>query len=453
MSSLNRQVSEPGGFDGPTHHPSLCLFTSAVYLSHLSLSNFRNYSRLELDLTPGITLVQGENAQGKTSFLEALAYLSTSRSLLATAERELVHWLAWEEPLPFARLVGELVIGGRKQKVEITLVQTGKTAAGGPLLRKEVRVNGVNKRAIDLVGQMPTVLFLPQDIELIAGPPSLRRRYMDIALCQMQTDYCRALGSYNRILEQRNALLKTLRDQGGARDQLSFWDEQMVAAGSLLIARRARFLSDLETEANLRQQALTDGRERLHVRYLVSLEPGVEVDGDSQERGAAWLREPSATYLAGDAGSIAMAFQQELSRTRRREIASGMSLIGPHRDDVQFVAQGRDLRTYGSRGQQRTAALAVKLAEVAIMHRALGAPPLLLLDDVMSELDAGRRGLLLEALVGVEQAVVTTTDWDDFSPEFRRRARRLKVFEGRIEMLAQSGGAQGAVSGSVGAGG
>jgi DNA replication and repair protein RecF len=403
-----------------------------VYLSHLSLTNFRNFSRLELGLTQGITLLQGLNAQGKTSFLEAVAYLSTSRSLLAGAERELVHWLAWEEPLPFARLVGDLVAaGGRKQRIEITLVQSSTSNAGAPLLRKEVRVNGVSRRAIDLVGHMPTVLFLPQDIELISGSPSVRRRYLDIALCQMQPDYCRALGSYNKVLDQRNALLKALRDQGGPREQLAFWDEQLVAQGSLLIARRAAFLTELEAEANQRQLALTDGRERLHVRYL----PSLELNGNDDLAGgdADTLCEPSPLYLAGDQPSIAAAFQAALARTRQREIAAGMSLLGPHRDDVQFTAQGRDLRTYGSRGQQRTAALSVKLAEVAIMQRALGAPPLLLLDDVMSELDGSRRSLLLEALDGVQQALVTTTDWADFAPDFRSRARCLHVMEGMIE--------------------
>jgi DNA replication and repair protein RecF len=407
-----------------------------VYLSHLSLTNFRNFSRLELDLNTGITLLQGLNAQGKTSFLEAVAYLSTSRSLLAGAERELVHWLAWEEPLPFARLVGELLVaGGRKQRIEITLMQSSTSNAGAPLLRKEVRVNGVSRRAIDLVGQMPTVLFLPQDVELISGSPSVRRRYLDIALCQMQHDYCRALGSYNKVLDQRNALLKALRDQGGSREQLAFWDEQLVAQGSLLMARRAAFVAELEAEANQRQQALTDGRERLHVRYLPSLEPngnGESLAGDE----TLTLREPSPLYLAGDQASIVTAFQTALARTRQREIAAGMSLLGPHRDDVQFTAQGRDLRTYGSRGQQRTAALSVKLGEVAIMQRALGAPPLLLLDDVMSELDGSRRSLLLEALNGVKQSLVTTTDWADFTPEFRSRARCLHVVEGRIEERA-----------------
>jgi DNA replication and repair protein RecF len=403
-----------------------------VYLSHLSLTNFRNFSRLELDLSAGITLLQGSNAQGKTSFLEAVAYLSTSRSLLAGAERELVHWLAWEEPLPFARLVGEMVsAGGRKQKTEITLVQTNKSSNGAPLLRKEVRVNGVSRRAIDLVGHMPTVLFLPQDIELISGAPSGRRRYLDIALCQMQHDYCRALGSYNKVLDQRNALLKALREQGGPREQLAFWDEQLVAQGSLLMARRAAFVAELEAEANQRQQALTDGRERLHVRYTPSLEPDDNGD-EPASSDLPWLREPSPLYLAGDQPSIAAVFQQALTRTRQREIAAGMSLLGPHRDDVQFTAQGHDLRTYGSRGQQRTATLSVKLAEVAIMRRALGAPPLLLLDDVMSELDGSRRALLLEALDGVQQALVTTTDWDNFTPAFRSHARCLHVVDGRV---------------------
>jgi DNA replication and repair protein RecF len=403
-----------------------------VYLSHLSLTNFRNFSRLEIGLTEGITLLQGLNAQGKTSFLEAIAYLSTSRSLLAGAERELVHWLAWEEPLPFARLVGELIVAGdRKQKIEITLVQSSKSNAGAPLLRKEVRVNGVSRRAIDLVGLMPTVLFLPQDVELISGSPSVRRRYLDIALCQMLPDYCRSLSSYNKVLDQRNALLKSLRDQGGLREQLAFWDEQLMAQGSLLMARRAAFVAELETEANQRQQALTDGSERLHVRYLPSLEPN-DTSADLASGDAAILREPSPLYRAGNQASIATAFQAALARTRQRDVAAGMSLLGPHRDDVQFTAQGRDLRIYGSRGQQRTAALSVKLAEVAIMRRALGAPPLLLLDDVMSELDGSRRSLLLEALDGVQQALVTTTDWGDFTAEFRGRAHCLHVSEGRI---------------------
>ncbi|MCB0253868.1 MAG: DNA replication/repair protein RecF [Anaerolineae bacterium] len=408
-----------------------------MFLAHLSLTNFRNYSRLEINLAPGITLLQGGNAQGKTSFLEAMAFLSTSRSLLASAERELVNWLAWDEPLPFARLVGDLDFDGRKQRVEITIMQVGEKASGSPLLRKEVRINGVNKRAIDLVGQMPTVLFLPQDIELISGSPSVRRRYLDIALCQMYGDYCRSLSAYNKVLQQRNALLKSLRERGGSREQLAFWDEQMVRSGSLLMAHRAAFLADLEAEANLRQQALTDGRERLHIQYLASVD-GLSSDQENSNDTAfsddnGWFAEAASVFMTHDQQEIAAVFQEELARGRSREVAAGMSLVGPHRDDVGFVAQGRNLRTFGSRGQQRTAALAVKLAEVAIMRNTLGAPPLLLLDDVMSELDSGRRGMLLEALDGVKQAVVTTTDWGDFTPRFRATARCYRVAGGCIE--------------------
>jgi DNA replication and repair protein RecF len=410
-----------------------------VHLAHLSLTNFRNYSRLELDLGRGVTLVQGENAQGKTSLLEAMAYLATARSLLANAERELVSWLAWDEPLPFARLVGDLEGSGRKQRIEVTLMQTGASASGSPQLRKEVRINGVNRRAIDLVGQMPTVLFLPQDIELISGSPSVRRRYMDIALCQMSAAYCRELSAYNKVLQQRNALLKLLRERDGNREQLAFWNEALVEHGSVLMAQRSAFLSELEAEANLRQQALTDGRERLAIHYLAS------VDGLSEERGESgeqaeqqeggWFYESSPAYLTQDQAAIAAVFRRELAERRTREIAAGASLVGPHRDDVGFSTQQRNLRTYGSRGQQRTAALAVKLAEVAVMQRTLGAPPLLLLDDVMSELDSSRRSMLLGALQGVDQAVVTTTDWEDFSPPFRAQARCLRVAEGLVTSI------------------
>ena len=202
------------------------------------------------------------------------------------------------------------------------------------------------------------------------------------------------------------------------------------------MARRAAFLADLEAEANLRQQALTEGRERLHVQYLAS------VDGLSNDQGNGaepaytdddgWFAESAQVFMTHDQQEIAAVFHKELARGRSREVAAGMSLVGPHRDDVSFIAQGRNLRTFGSRGQQRTAALAVKLAEVAIMQRTLGAPPLLLLDDVMSELDSSRRSMLLEALQGVEQAVVTTTDWNDFTPLFRSAARCYRVADGRL---------------------
>lgn len=414
-----------------------------VYLSHLSLTNFRNYSRLEIDLAPGITLLQGANAQGKTNFLEAITYLATARSLLSTTERELVNWLAWDEALPFARLSGEVQRDGRRLKIEMALVANG-SEAGGQRLRKEVRVNGVPRRALDLVGQMPTVVFLPQDIELVAGAPSIRRRYLDIALCQMQADYCRTLSGYNKTVQQRNALLKTLRERGGNPDQLLFWDEQLVARGSLIVARRKRFLADLEVEANQRQLALTEGRERLHLRYLPCVALGTggeevsagELEEETGGADEAWLTEPANVTLAADEGAVSQTLRAELDRIRRREIAAGMSLVGPHRDEVQFLAQGRDLRAYGSRGQQRTAALAVKLAEVSIMQAALSSPPLLLLDDVMSELDANRRSMLLHALAGVQQAIVTTTDWEDFTEEFRHRARCLRVINGRIEAVA-----------------
>ncbi|MCD6290698.1 MAG: DNA replication and repair protein RecF, partial [Anaerolineae bacterium] len=241
-------------------------------LLHLSLVNFRNYARLELDFPSRITLLQGANAQGKSNLLEAIHYLATGRSLRASAERELVNWLALDDPLPYARAVADVAHHDRTERLEIILTPIN----GGtypPNFRKQVRINGVAKRALDLIGHLRVVLFVPQDIELIDGPPSHRRRYMDVALCQMSSTYCRALARYNQVLTRRNALLRTLREQGGDRRQLQFWDDQLVEHGVVLMQERQRFILDLDIEARAQHRELTNGSEQLQLRYVPSLAP------------------------------------------------------------------------------------------------------------------------------------------------------------------------------------
>ena len=400
-------------------------------LIRLSLTNFRNFARLTLDFPKPITLLQGGNAQGKTNLLEAIYYLATSRSPRASADREVVNWLAFEEPLPFARLVADVMRGGSPLRLELTLVQQANQGGNAPRFSKRVRINGVNKRVLDLVGCLPVVLFLPRDIQLITGSPAGRRRYLNVTLCQMDAAYCRALAQYDRVLAQRNALLRELRerDSGQGEEQLRFWDERLVTLGSQLTTRRAALVAALDEEAKRQHQGLSAGREQLRLRYVSGiaerLPPAAQQLALKLERGA----EP----MAVDTGQTAALFQERLRAMREREIAAGMTLLGPHRDDLQFLIEGRDLRAYGSRGQQRTAALALKLAEVAVMSRELGEPPLLLLDDVMSELDDVRRRALLALLTSAPQAIITATDWDDFSPAFRAQARQLRVVEGRIE--------------------
>jgi DNA replication and repair protein RecF len=381
-------------------------------LTHLSLHNFRNYVRLDLDLPPGVSILQGDNAQGKTNLLEAVYYLATSRSPHAGSDRELVNWLAGEqEPLPYARLVGHVTKAASESTIEITLTQQ---ANNGARYRKQIRLNGVARRVMDLLGQLNVVLFLPEDIGLVTGSPGGRRRYLDAALCQIDPVYCRSLSRYNRITTQRNALLRDLRERGGDSGQLAFWDERLVENGAYLISRRWNALLVLDELAHDVHGQLTGSAEQLRLRYV----PSVEMDG------------PAATSEAGEA------FRGQLQTMRRRDIAAGMTLVGPHRDDLLFLINGVDSGIYGSRGQQRTAALSLKLAEVKLMRRETGEQPVLLLDDVLSELDEHRRRFLMHTLEnGAEQAIITTTDLHTLPQAFLQSSQLWRVETGRLSNL------------------
>lgn len=409
-----------------------CLFVRKVlvHLAHLSLTNFRNYARLELSLPPRIVVLQGANGQGKTNLLEAVYYLATSRSPQATTDRELINWLADDEPLPYARLVAEVQRSDTTHRIEISLVKQPNSGPNGFRLHKQVRLNGVNKRALDLLGQMPVVLFRPQDIELVAGSPGARRRYLDVTLCQIDPRYARALLQYNRVLAQRNALLRDLRERGGDKDQLLFWDQKLTEDGAYLLARRQSLVADVLARAQPLHLDLTYGRDRLGLRYVPSFDLDhvpqtnyqLSLDLGEPDRGADRLER-----------DIAEAFASSLCEVRREEIARGMTVIGPHRDDLIITANDVDLRTYGSRGQQRTAVLSLKLAEVQVIQAVMNEPPLLLLDEVMAELDGERRRCLMHTVEGVHQALLTTTEWQVFTPEFLEKTLMLIVCEGRIE--------------------
>jgi DNA replication and repair protein RecF len=386
-------------------------------LTHLSLHNIRNYVRLELDLPSGVSVLLGDNAQGKTNLLEAIYYLATSRSPHAGSDRELVNWLAVErEPLPYGRLVGQVVRGQSKVTIEITLTQQ---ANHDERYRKQIRLNGVAKRAMDLLGQLNAVLFLPEDIALVSGSPSLRRRYLDAMLCQIDPPYCHSLSSYNRVVTQRNALLRDLRERGGDPDQLLFWDDRLVQHGAHLVARRREALVALDALAHAVHGKLTDGVEHLRLDYQPSVE--ISVQEDQQAIGAA--------------------FRAQLTALRRREIPAGVTLVGPHRDEVRFLINEVDAGIFGSRGQQRTAALALKLAEVGLMQHETGEYPVLLLDDVFSELDAHRRRFLLQWLDnGPQQAIITTTDLHTLPEAFLDRCQLWRVQMGQVSEISADQG-------------
>lgn len=410
-----------------------------MYLSHLSLTHYRNYQHLELDFTQPIALFQGQNAQGKTNLLEAIYFLSTTKPVHAQQEREVVDWQAQTEPIPYSRVAAEVHDQQRLLHLEIIMTSRGD----GVNFAKQIKLNGVSKRSMDLLGVMPSVLFLPADIRLVDGGPGERRRYLDIALCQIDREYCRALSDFQKILNQRNSLLRALRDQSvrpssdSVDSQLGFWDEKLVQHGSLVMSRRHNFILQLETAARERHAALSDTRETLALYYTPSFNSGHLTELEFvQLRDSQLLQGLSATVRTPLTPAIvAEHYGAKLHSRRGRELAAGNTLYGPHRDDLRIVANERDLRTYGSRGQQRTAALALKLAELHLSTLATGTAPLLLLDDVMSELDLQRRNTLLSALAGVEQAIVTTTDWADFAPEFRRQAQLFHVHAGQVHAV------------------
>jgi DNA replication and repair protein RecF len=397
-----------------------------VYLSELTLINYRNYNRLHLNLGEGPILLQGQNAQGKTNLLEAIYYLSTTTTPHARSDRQLINWLTLRnEVMPFARLEGLVKRDGGTVQIAITIVkeQTG--------FKKDVRLNGTKKRSMDVIGKLNAVMFLPEDIELVTGGPGMRRRYLDSLLCQIDPEYCRALSQYNKIVSQRNALLKELAESRRSPDQLGYWDEQLAQHGALLVVRRHNTILNLDTGARRHHRTLSDGQEGLRLHYLPSFDPHDRPVPDFQmpliteELGPALIPAPPLKKVAGS-------LQAKLESIRQDEINRGMTLIGPHRDDLRFLIDGIDVSLYGSRGQQRTAALSTKVAEVDLMKEVTGEMPVLLLDDVMSELDSVRRAQVINLVNEAGQAFLTTTDWDDYGPAFRSRAQCYAVNNGQF---------------------
>ena len=401
-----------------------------MHLKQLSLTNFRNYARLSLDMSQRITILQGANAEGKTNFLEALYYLAVGKSPYATSDAQLVHWLAEQDDLPHARIVANLARGDVEIRIEITLT---RKANGQPGYRKHIRINGIPKRVMDLLGLANIVLFVPRDVAVIDGSPSGRRRYLNSTLCQIDTQYCRTLIKYNRVLERRNHLLRTLRDRGGRPDQLDFWDQELTQTGPHIIARRQKVMVDLETLAQPVHLALSGGRERLRLRYVPSFDPHKLEPNGTQMSLRSNLAPPIS--IPQDPDIIRQAFLSFVHASQQTDIQRGMTLIGPHRDDFRFFDRQVDLHTYGSRGQQRTAVLALKLAEVALMTQTTGEQPILLLDEVMSELDIDRRRYLCSQLFQVEQVVITTTDLNALTPDVLQQAALYRVSQGRLTQV------------------
>jgi DNA replication and repair protein RecF len=383
-----------------------------MYVRHLSLSDFRNYRRLELDLPAGLLLFLGRNAQGKTNLLEAVHLLSTVRSPRTSSDAELINWAASQDGPPVARIVAEAERTAGAVSVEMAVrgPNGGHSRAG-----KRLRLNGVPQRASQVVGRISSVFFTPQDLDLIGGPPSLRRRFLDITLSQVDGRYLAALQDYTKVVLQRNALLRRIRDRSARPDELSFWESRMAESGAYIVEARTRATGRLAELAATAHRDLSGGLEELRLIY----EPR-------------WARDWAAADMAGkDRAALATAFLDTLAQSRQQEIGAGASLWGPHRDDLLFLLDGRPAAAFASRAQWRTAALALRLAEARFLLDATGEHPVLLLDDVLSEMDDERRRAVLDAFAGFDQVWVTSAE-EEYVRGAVREARVFIVREGEV---------------------
>lgn len=401
-------------------------------VTHLSLTNFRNYMRLERSLPGGVVILVGRNAQGKTGLLEAIYYLATAGSPHQITDRQLINWFAQrKDPLTFMKLVAEVQTKTNLHRLDIRLELEPTGGGRDPRLKKTVLIDGIKKRVADLGRAINVVLFLPQDLALVEGSPADRRRYLDATLCQIDPLYYEALSEYGKVLSQRNALLKQMQENRTLRvDLLAVWEQPLAGYGAAIIVRRAQAIEELEQSATRYHSTMSGGAEYLRLMYRPSYDP-TPLDAASEAQLNLGLEVPVTRRHVPEA-EIMSGLLAALQRNRADDIDRGQTTLGPHRDDFRFVASGVDLSVYGSRGQARTAVLATKLAEMHWMHQRTGEWPVLLLDEVLAELDPQRRGFLLAQLAQVEQALLTTTDLDMFAPEFCATSEVWQIENGTI---------------------
>ena len=351
-----------------------------MIIRSIELKDFRNYEDLSIHFSPKTNIIYGDNAQGKTNILESAYVSGTSKSHKGSRDKEMIRF--GQEEAHIRTFVEK---GDREYRIDIHL------RSNRP---KGVAVNRVPiKKISELLGILNIVFFSPEDLNIIKNGPSERRRFVDVELCQLDKIYLSDLSNYNRVLAQRNMLLKDMYSHPDLKDTLIVWDEQLITYGRRIIRRREKFIEQLAPIMHHLHDKISGGKEDLVIDY-----------------------EPSVT---------AEEFEKRLKQQNAKDIKLAQTSVGPHRDDIRFKIKDIDIRRFGSQGQQRSCALSLKLSEIRLVEEATGEVPVLLLDDVLSELDAGRQNYLLDSLSGT-QTIITCTGLDEF---VKMRFSMDKVFE------------------------
>lgn len=368
-----------------------------MHLENIELKNFRNYETASLSFSPSINVLIGENAQGKTNLVESIYFLAMSRSHRSSRDRELIRWDS-----DFAKVNGQLIKKSHSVPLEIVLSKRGKIA----------KMNHLEQRKLsDYIGQLNVILFAPEDLSLVKGSPSVRRRFIDMELGQMNKIYLHHLSQYQRILKQRNQFLKKAKyDRKHDALYLDVLTEQLATEGAEVLYHRYRFVEQLTKWAQEVQADISNSKEELQIRYKTTSNSSEEM-----------TKEELFDQL-----------KKEYEKSREQEIDQGTTTLGPHRDDLIFYVNERNVQTYGSQGQQRTTALSLKLAEIELMYEMTGEYPILLLDDVLSELDDSRQTHLLNAIQNKVQTFITTTSLDGVQMDLLQNPRIFNVDNGEI---------------------
>ena len=358
-----------------------------MHLCELSLTGFRNYEELEFTAEPGVNLILGDNAQGKTNLLEALWLFCGGHSFRSAKDSEVIKW-----EKDFARL--EMRFSGQEREQTAKLVFFGN--------KKQVEINGVEKKSSSaLIEKFCAVVFSPEHLSLIKRGPSERRKFIDSAICREKLQNAVILSKFNRVLVQRNSLLKDIYRRPSLEETLSIWDEPLIKNGALLIKKRLDYVRMLSERASVYHDGISKNSEKLTIKYISSAE--IE-DSDSVE-------------------VIAEKLRKKLLDNRKDDIRTGVTNHGPHRDDIEIMINGKNAKSFASQGQQRSAVLSLKLAEASVLKERMGEEPVILLDDVLSELDSKRQDFLLNELTDC-QVFITCCEKSN-----KEQLRQGKIFQ------------------------
>ncbi len=361
-----------------------------MIIKSIELADYRNYDFLTMEFDKGTNILYGDNAQGKTNILEAIYVAATTKSHKGSKDKEIVNFNKEE-----AHIRTYVEKEGVETRVDMHLRKNKS---------KGIAIDGQKiKKAADLLGLCNVVFFSPEDLGIIKNGPAERRRFVDMELCQLDSFYLYNLNNYNKIVNQRNKLLKDMYLNNDLKETLNIWDMQLVSFGSKIIERRKLFIDQLNEIILDIHKKLSGGKEEL----MISYEPDVEIEN----------------------------FEKALRQSQEKDIRAKMTTVGPHRDDFCFQIGEVDIRKFGSQGQQRTAALSLKLAEIEIVKKIAKDTPVLLLDDVLSELDSNRQNYLLDS-IGEIQTIITCTGLEDFVNDRFKINKVYKVTDGKVECMS-----------------